>query len=166
MLIYPISQAYPPEAERVFQGGEGRSGRRQERKGVRADKCRSTGFYRTRNQVSKPWQRCDKARKWRVLRNTCRHRFWAHASTKEDLVFKVWVDPQDVDYGFDENFMRNISSYTRDCERENVAPSIFQILLFMYHSEIVLTPPFWLPLWILVGLHHVSAYWIGAGLLG
>lgn len=62
--------------------------------------------------------------------------------------------------------MRNITGYVRDCERYGVAPSIFQILLFMYHSDIVLTPPFWTPLWLLVVLHHVLAYWVGARLLG
>lgn len=94
------------------------------------------------------------------------HRFWAHSSGEEDLIFKVWVEPQDIDYGFDESFMRNFSNYLRDCEREGIAPSIFQIILFLYHSDIVLTPPFWLPIWFLVGLHHVLGYWIGAGLLG
>lgn len=95
-----------------------------------------------------------------------RHRFWVHSSSKEDVVFKVWVEPQDMEYGFDESFVRNLSSYVRDCEREKIAPSIFQIILILYHSEIVITPPFWLPIWLLVGIHHVLAYWIGAGLLG
>jgi mannose-6-phosphate isomerase-like protein (cupin superfamily) len=95
-----------------------------------------------------------------------RHRFWAHPSGTEDLIFKVWVDPEDLDKGFDETFMRNFTGYLRDCERDKIAPSIFQILLFIHHSDMVLTPPFWLPIWFLVGLHHVFAYWVGAGLLG
>lgn len=95
-----------------------------------------------------------------------RHKFWAHASGSEDLVFKVWVEPQDADFGFDESFMRNFSGYLRDCEREGMGPSLFQMLLFLYHSDMVLTPPFWMPIWFLVGLHHVLAYWVGAGILG
>ncbi|KAK9415300.1 hypothetical protein SUNI508_02148 [Seiridium unicorne] len=95
-----------------------------------------------------------------------RHKFWAHASGKEDVIFKVWVDPQDINHGFDESFVRNFSSYLRDCERDKIPPSIFQILLYLYHSDIVLTPPFWLPIWLLAGLHHVFAYWIGAVILG
>lgn len=101
-----------------------------------------------------------------TLSSTIRHRFWAHASSKEDLIFKVWVEPQDADFGFDEDFMRNFSSYLKDCEKYGMAPSIFQMLLFLYHSDMVLTPPFWMPIWFLVGLHHVLAYWVGAGLLG
>lgn len=76
------------------------------------------------------------------------------------------MEPQGLDHGFDESFMRNFTGYLRDCERHKVAPSIFQILLFLYHSEIVLTPPFWMPVWFLVVLHHFLAYWVGAGLLG
>lgn len=95
-----------------------------------------------------------------------RHRFWAHASSTEDLVFTVWVEPQGLDHGFDESFMRNFTGYLRDCERHKIAPSIFQILLFLYHADIVLTPPFWTPVWLLVVLHHFLAYWVGAGLLG
>jgi hypothetical protein len=62
--------------------------------------------------------------------------------------------------------MRNFTGYLRDCERHKVAPSLFQILLFLYHSDMVLTPPFWTPVWLLVLLHHFLAYWVGAGLLG
>ncbi|KAK7729332.1 hypothetical protein SLS63_006205 [Diaporthe eres] len=95
-----------------------------------------------------------------------RHTFWAHESSTEDLVFTVWVEPQGLDHGFDESFMRNFTGYLKDCEKHKVAPSIFQILLFLYHSDIVLTPPFWVPVWFLVLLHHFFAYWVGAGLLG
>lgn len=76
------------------------------------------------------------------------------------------MEPQGLDRGFDESFMRNFTGYLRDCERKKMAPSIFQILLFLYHSDIVLTPPFWVPVWFLVLLHHFFAYWVGAGLLG
>lgn len=62
--------------------------------------------------------------------------------------------------------MRNISGYTRDCEKAKISPSLFQILLFLYDADIVITPPFWTPIIFLVALQHVLAYWVGAGLLG
>ena len=45
-------------------------------------------------------------------------------------------------------------------------PSVFQNALFGYNSGIVLSPPFWVPLWILVAVQYVLAFWIGRGLLG
>lgn len=76
------------------------------------------------------------------------------------------MEPQGLDHGLDESFMRNFAGYLSDCEKHKIAPSIFQILLFLYDADIVLTPPFWLPIWFLMGLHHVFAYWIGANILG
>jgi hypothetical protein len=76
------------------------------------------------------------------------------------------VEPQDIDHGFDESFMRNFGGYIGDCEKAGLAPSIFQIVLFLYNSEIVMTPPFWLPISFLVLLHHVFGYWVGGFLLG
>ncbi|KAL9131585.1 MAG: hypothetical protein Q9175_006728 [Cornicularia normoerica] len=95
-----------------------------------------------------------------------RHRFWAHAAGTEDLVFKCWVHPQDLDHSFDESFLRNFVGYMRDCQKANMAPSLFQIVLFGYDSATVSCPPFWVPIWILVVIHYVLAYWIAAGLLG
>jgi hypothetical protein len=95
-----------------------------------------------------------------------RHRFWAHASTEEDVVFKVWAEPQDLDHSFDENFLRNFVGYLRDCQKANISPSIFQIILFGYNSATVTSPPFWMPIWVLKAVHYVLAYWIAAGLLG
>ena len=45
-------------------------------------------------------------------------------------------------------------------------PSVFQIVLLGYNSATVLSPPFWVPLWILVAVQYVLAIWIGRGLLG
>ncbi|RDA93289.1 hypothetical protein CP533_2046 [Ophiocordyceps camponoti-saundersi (nom. inval.)] len=95
-----------------------------------------------------------------------RHRFWAHASSQEDLVFQVWAEPQDLNHSFDENFLRNFVGYHRDCQAANIKPSVFQIILLSYNSATVATPPFWMPLWILKLVHYVMAYWIGAALLG
>ncbi|KAK8070919.1 hypothetical protein PG997_011122 [Apiospora hydei] len=95
-----------------------------------------------------------------------RHRFWAHSSNKGDLVFKVHAEPHEAEHGFDEAYLRNALGYLRDCQREKLEPSVFQLALFGCMSETVLTPPFWVPLWILSLLHHVLAYWIAAPLLG
>ncbi|KAK3683970.1 hypothetical protein B0T22DRAFT_520386 [Podospora appendiculata] len=95
-----------------------------------------------------------------------RHRFWAHADGTEDLIFDFWVDPQDVDHGIDARFMRNFAGYLRDCATAGLAPSVFQLALMMYDSGIILSPPFWVPVWILTVLSYVVANWIAAGLLG
>ncbi|OQE43224.1 hypothetical protein PENCOP_c003G00135 [Penicillium coprophilum] len=95
-----------------------------------------------------------------------RHRFWVHSSAQEDVVFKVWAEPQDLDHSFDENFLRNFVGYLRDCQRANISPSIFQIILFGYNSATVPSPPFWLPIWLLTALNYFLASWIAEGLLG
>jgi len=94
------------------------------------------------------------------------HRFWAHSSGKDNLVFKVWAKPQDLDHSFDENFLRNFVGYQRDCEREGINPSTFQLILMSYNSATIATPPFWMPIWILKMVHYVLAYWVAAALLG
>lgn len=62
--------------------------------------------------------------------------------------------------------MRNINGYLRDCKKHNLAPSPFQMILFMYDADMVLTPPFWVPIWLLMGLHHLLAFWVGGRILG
>lgn len=66
----------------------------------------------------------------------------------------------------DGNALRNMQGYLADCHRANMKPSVFQMMLFAYSTSTVLTPPFWVPIWLLVGIHHVLAYWIAQGLLG
>merc|ERR1711939_89 len=95
-----------------------------------------------------------------------RHTFWCHKTCTEDLVFKVWVTPEDIDYGLDERFLRNFTSYLADCDKSKASPSLFQLLLFLYNAGIVLTPPFWVPQAVLKAIHHACAYWIGQRLLG
>ncbi|KAI1377705.1 hypothetical protein F4677DRAFT_415280 [Hypoxylon crocopeplum] len=95
-----------------------------------------------------------------------RHRFWAHASSQEDLVFKVWAEPQGLDHGFDEKFVRNLVGYQRDCQEANLEPSVLQLILFACGSATVATPPFWVPIWILKLVNYVLAYGIGVALLG
>ncbi|KAK4167855.1 hypothetical protein QBC43DRAFT_202645 [Cladorrhinum sp. PSN259] len=99
-----------------------------------------------------------------------RHRFWAHTSinqTNEDLIFKVWTEPQSLDRGFDESFLRNIVGYFRDCYQQGLEPSIFAVCLFGAAADIVfICPPFWVPVWILQSVQWVIADVIGRRLLG
>ena len=97
-----------------------------------------------------------------------RHRFWAHKSATESLVFHGWADPQEKDrlHILDENFLRNLQGYLADCHKADLKPSIFQLVLFSYEASTLATPPFWVPLWFLTGLNHVLACWIAARLLG
>ncbi|KAF2644247.1 hypothetical protein P280DRAFT_466909 [Massarina eburnea CBS 473.64] len=95
-----------------------------------------------------------------------RHRFWAHSSGTEDLIFKVWAEPQGLNNSFDENFLRNFVGYQRDCQKENITPSVFQLMLMSYYSSTIATPPFWMPIWILISVQYVLAVWVGAYVLG
>ncbi|KAF2177778.1 hypothetical protein K469DRAFT_719540 [Zopfia rhizophila CBS 207.26] len=95
-----------------------------------------------------------------------RHRFWAHPSGTEDLIFNVWTEPQEIDHSFDINFLRNFIGYLADCTRQNIKPSFFQVVLICYDAGTVLTPGFWVPLWFLKLLHYVAAYWVAVGILG
>lgn len=97
-----------------------------------------------------------------------RHRFWAHKSATESLVFHGWADPQEKDrlHILDENFLRNLQGYLADCHKADLKPSIFQLVLFSYEASTLATPPFWVPLWFLTGFNHVLACWIAARLLG
>ncbi|KAL7898969.1 hypothetical protein HDV63DRAFT_379274 [Trichoderma sp. SZMC 28014] len=95
-----------------------------------------------------------------------RHKFWSHASNTEDLVFKVWAEPQGLDNSFDERFIRNLIGYQADCYRAKMAPSVFQLALISYDCATLATPPFWMPLWLLASVQYVLAYWVGGYLLG
>ncbi|KAI0879964.1 uncharacterized protein GGS22DRAFT_176317 [Annulohypoxylon maeteangense] len=96
-----------------------------------------------------------------------RHRFWAHSTTQHDLIFKVWAEPQDVQHGFDENFLRNYLGYLRDCQQQNIKPSVFQAALIYSASDtIFITPRFWVPIWILKVIQYVAVHLVGELLLG
>ncbi|KAI1198788.1 hypothetical protein F5X97DRAFT_333103 [Nemania serpens] len=101
-----------------------------------------------------------------VISPGTRHRFWAHPDNEDDVVFTVRARPYDEEHGFTENYLRNAIGYLRDCERENLAPSVFQLALFGCLSDTVLTPPFWTPLWLLKMVHYALAYLIAKPLLG
>ncbi|KAI1192843.1 hypothetical protein F5X97DRAFT_339692 [Nemania serpens] len=95
-----------------------------------------------------------------------RHRFWCHQSSTESLVFHGWIDPQGKSFVLDKNFLRHLQGYTADCDKAGLKPSIFQIMLFSHHASTVLSPPFWVPLWLLKSAHYVLANLIARGLLG
>jgi hypothetical protein len=95
-----------------------------------------------------------------------RHKFWSHKTNRENLIFKVWAEPQELDNSFDEKFIRNLIGYQRDCQQANMEPSIFQLALISYDSATLGTPPFWMPMWLLSPVQYVMAYWIGSYLLG
>ncbi|KAI8965607.1 hypothetical protein F5Y11DRAFT_311791 [Daldinia sp. FL1419] len=95
------------------------------------------------------------------------HRFWAKFPVREDVVFKVWLQPQTVEYGFDENWVRNILGYLRDCKIQGFEPSVFQLSLINLNSGIIFyTPSFWVPVWILRLIQYPMAYFVGKLLLG
>ncbi|KAI0174359.1 hypothetical protein BJ166DRAFT_511959 [Pestalotiopsis sp. NC0098] len=100
------------------------------------------------------------------IRAGTRHRFWSHPSSTESLIFHGWADPKTGDNILDENFLRNLQGYLADCHREKLEPSPFQLILIAYNASTLLTPPFWLPISLLVALHYVLAVPIASGLLG
>lgn len=97
-----------------------------------------------------------------------RHRFWSDKSSKEDLVFHGWADPQGgkLTHILDENFLRNLQGYMADCQKINLEPSILQLALFSYEASTLGTPPFWMPLRLVTMVNYILARWIAAGLLG
>lgn len=78
----------------------------------------------------------------------------------------MWAEPQDLDNSFDENFLRNFQGYLADCHKSNIEPSFFQIVLLLHGAATVLTPSFWVPIWILRIASYVLARWVAGGLLG
>ncbi|KAL6857685.1 hypothetical protein ACO1O0_005127 [Amphichorda felina] len=97
-----------------------------------------------------------------------RHRFWAHKSGTEDLVFAVWLDPcTEVDHILDVNFLRHLSGYVEDCLKNGLKPSVLQIILLTEHASSLLCPPFlnWMPVWMLFWVHRGLA-WYAHRILG
>jgi hypothetical protein len=75
--------------------------------------------------------------------------------------------PQDVEYGFDENYLRNILGYLRDCQQQKIDVSIFQMALLGWSSDtLFICPAFWVPLWILKLAQFVLGHVIGSYILG
>ncbi|KAI1119038.1 hypothetical protein F5Y14DRAFT_396262 [Nemania sp. NC0429] len=72
-----------------------------------------------------------------------------------------------MERGFNENYLRNALGYLKDCQEQNLQPSIFQMALFGWLSDTLFVVfPFWVPIWILVLAQNVIGHVIGRGLLG
>jgi hypothetical protein len=78
------------------------------------------------------------------------------------------VDPQPDDGGFDENWLRNLITYIKDCQKAHTAPSMFQMLLFSEAANLVFVPEgaSWVPLWVFVAFQRVLAHGVGSFILG
>jgi hypothetical protein len=124
-----------------------------------------TGYSVYEPALGKQGSRAGLAQAARGCLTRSRHRFWS-ASETESLVFHGWADPQDKDNILDENFLRNLQGYMADCHKANLKPSVFQLALFSYEASTLATPPFWVPMPLLIAVNYMLAYWIGAGLLG
>ncbi|OOF99271.1 hypothetical protein ASPCADRAFT_513315 [Aspergillus carbonarius ITEM 5010] len=62
-----------------------------------------------------------------------------NASTTEDLVFDVRLAP--VEHAVEERFFRNFFGYLDDCRAAHHTPSLFQLIVFLYHADIPLALP-------------------------
>ncbi|KAK1779563.1 hypothetical protein QBC45DRAFT_132539 [Copromyces sp. CBS 386.78] len=98
-----------------------------------------------------------------------RHRFWAHKTGTEDLVFSIWLDPctSKQEHILDANFLRNLSGYVNDCLKAGLQPSVLQIILFTENASSLLCPPFlnWMPTPMLFWAHRGIA-WYAERILG
>lgn len=66
------------------------------------------------------------------------HRF-ENASTTEPLIVEVQLDPED--YASEQRFFRNFFGYLDDCTRHKVAPSLFQLMVFLHAADTPLALP-------------------------
>ena len=75
--------------------------------------------------------------------------------------------PQHVENGFDENYLRNILGYLRDCQQQGIDVSVFQMALLGWSSDtLFICPPYYVPLWALKLTQYVLGHLIGGILLG
>ncbi|KAE9968965.1 hypothetical protein EG328_007150 [Venturia inaequalis] len=88
------------------------------------------------------------------------HRF-ENASETETLVIDIHLSPED--YESEQRFFRNFFGYLDDCKSAKVAPSLFQLLVFLHAADTPLALP--LPNHTL-GLWVSRAFLIGAALVG
>lgn len=66
------------------------------------------------------------------------HRF-ENASQTEDLVVDVHLAPES--YESEQRFFRNFFGYLDDCKKNKVAPSFFQLLVFLHSADTPLAVP-------------------------
>ena len=93
------------------------------------------------------------------------HRF-ENASKTEDLVIDVQLDPED-DEG-EQRFFRNFFGYLDDCKSHKVAPSFFQLMVFLYEADTPLALPLpyeWLGVWV-SRLFLIAVAFVGHWVLG
>ncbi|KIV96509.1 hypothetical protein PV10_00367 [Exophiala mesophila] len=63
-----------------------------------------------------------------------------NASSTEPLVLDVHLAPEE--YEVEQRFFRNFFGYLDDCKSGNVAPSLFQLLVFLHSADTPLALPF------------------------
>jgi len=66
------------------------------------------------------------------------HKF-ENASKTQDLVIDVQLDPED--YEREQKFFRNFFGYLDDCRKSRMAPSLFQLLVFLHEADTPLGLP-------------------------
>jgi len=69
-----------------------------------------------------------------------RHTFRANPDSPEPCEVIITASPEDQS-GISERFFRNLYSYLDDCEKQKVAPSVVQLLLFLHSAEVSLALP-------------------------
>lgn len=97
------------------------------------------------------------------------HRF-ENASTDEDLVVDIGLDPESQNSEMEHRFFRNFFGYLEDCRAQGTGPSLFQLELFLWTVDgplaIPVPGPNWLKWWVSRGFMIVLGKWIGEYLLG
>lgn len=92
-----------------------------------------------------------------------RHTFWSDQDADEGLHVDITVRGGGPRKGLDESFFHNLFGYTDSLRRQNLSPSIFQMLAFMDAADVVLAD---VPLGLGRVVGVVGGRWIGRYLLG
>ncbi|KAI9709757.1 MAG: hypothetical protein M1820_003160 [Bogoriella megaspora] len=93
-----------------------------------------------------------------------------NGSKTEDLVLELRLDPQR--WEAEESFFRNFFGYLEDCRKAGKAPSLFQLMRFLYENDTALAIPMprrlqeTVGFWLNRGLVFVGGVIIGEWLLG
>jgi len=96
-----------------------------------------------------------------------RHTFRVDPTCVEECVIEISAEPEEQS-GISERFFRNLYSYLDDCEKQKVAPSLPQLLLFLDSAEVSLAfpGPLLLVHWASYALGVVVGRWFGGYVLG
>lgn len=108
---------------------------------------------------------CDDTSPTVTIPPKARHTFRADPTYEGECEVHISAAPS---RGIDEVFFRNVYSYLDDCDKQNVAPSIPQLLLFLDAAEVSVAFPGPAPLMRLLswGLGVVMGRWYGGWWLG